>query len=193
MASTVSQKQTRLLFKEVNGLNILISVPLIVIGIIFSDFFLFIVYDYTESVGRDYIFILLLSIVPAVFGSGMGSYIQAKGLMWFGFLTNVIWAIILLSITFLLIDDLGILAIGYAFLVSNLINVIITILKINDLVDRLFVPRLFFYIFLLLVMFLIRDQIFQSTIGIRLIYLVLFLVLWFFPVIKNKFIINFQK
>ena len=193
MASSVNPEQTRLLFLKVNSLNILISVPLIVVGIVFADIFLLIVYDYKEAIARDYIFILLLSVVPAIFGSGMGSYIQAKGLMWFGFLTNIIWATLLLSITFMFINDLGILAIAYAFLVSNLINVLITIFKLKNLVDRKFVIRLFLYTFLILMMFLIRDQFFHLTIGVRVIYLALFFVLWFTPMIKNKLLIKLRN
>lgn len=117
------------------SITILIIFPIGVTFMFFSDIMLLIYGTEFENSG-----IVLIgavwSILVASIGSVLGSFVQATGRMWIGFMTNIFYGLLLIAFTYFNASTYGANAVAYG---SGLAYIIITIFSVIILAKH--IPR----------------------------------------------------
>jgi Na+-driven multidrug efflux pump len=111
------------------SISFVISIPLI----IFSSFIMSLFGEEFTS-HNSVIVLMCIASILITYNSVVGKIIASSGNMWFGFLFNSIWGVILLSLTYILVRVCNAGSEGYAmaFLLSYFIHSVIQTLYLKN-------------------------------------------------------------
>ena len=141
---------------------VMIALPLISFPEIIAFFY---GSDYSSIIFLQTISLMMLVSCILAYKEGIGRKLVAKNLMWWGFLSNMVWGILfIISVIFL--KNLGSLGLALAYLVSYVINTIIFVpfYLLKEVVPKnLLISREVFLIWLVLII-----QTIMTTLNINL-------------------------
>lgn len=113
-------------YKKVFSVNLLLSVS---VSIVLTLILVFLSKNIMSFYGQEYVhgrsvlIILLVSTIFMTYNGVIGQAIASLGMMWLGFLLNLIWGVSLISLSYYFLSKgLGALGLSYGFLISYIIH-----------------------------------------------------------------------
>ena len=104
-------------------LSILIVIPMCAVIMFLGDFVMSI-YGKGFSAGVPVLIGVVLGIGVSAIGSAAGAGIAAKGRLWLGFVQNLSWGVVFISLVWLFAPGLGAASYGLGFAVSHIILIV---------------------------------------------------------------------
>ncbi len=174
----------------------LINLPLILICLVIISFPKYFMAFYGKDFQNGSLVLigLMACVMVQGLGSTVGSTMQAKGDVWFGFLLNSIWGIILIAIVFFTVKNLHSISLSYGYLISTIFLLIFQIKRLKKDIHNKLIKKIYFLLSIIIIISIIGSfaVFFQGKLVsfLKIIY-ILFLTLIFikYPII----IINDDK
>lgn len=178
------------IYEITQSISALVILPVITL-LLFSSSFILSVYGEEFLEARDTLSIMLFATSISVLGSGAGALIQAKGRMWFGLFTNILWSLIFLFSSYIFTIGMKAAGISLALAIANAVLLAITLFatyKVLNLALILKVSYSFLMLLGLTICSIYLDVNTQLIISVPISFLVLFVAYKFLisMIVKDK-------